>query len=169
MADNEFITVEVNGAGEILAALAWLETRHERMKNMLLGMGSYGNYVMRLYTHVSSGYTLRHIGHSGVRWRPGGAGGGGSWEVVSGVKSGSSRHPLYHAQGTGIYAGKGLIRPQTGKWLTFQKKGEPRRFRPWVRGQEPNNFLYIAYGHMKLYAMGSIHTLGRELVLKSNR
>jgi hypothetical protein len=161
---EEFITVEVEGEDKINFLLERAEQRlHSRIRGVLEGMGSHAVYWLRIYMHVQSGYTLRHTDHTSARWRPGGAGGAGEWEVVSGVKRGTSRHPLYANQGTGLYVGRGLIRPSRSKVLTFQKRGEPRRFKRYVRGQEANPFLYLAFQQVRLYANARIHTLGSEL------
>lgn len=48
--------------------------------------------------------------------------------------------------------------------MTFQKRGEPRKFRRSVRGQRPNNFLYMTWREAQLYASQRLLTLGGEIV-----
>ena len=63
-------------------------------------------------------YIMNQIDRDGPTWMPGGAGGGGEWKAIVGIKEGGSQHPLYVEFGTGIYAGGGLIYPadQEGCW-----------------------------------------------------
>lgn len=47
--------------------------------------------------------------------------------------------------------------------LTFQKRGEPRKFRAWVSGQKPNPFIYRTFRHTALYAKGQIRVVAQAL------
>lgn len=144
-----------------------------------------------------SGYIHEHIGRSGVIYRPGGAGGGGTYERIVGVRRGTSRHPLYVHNGTaniygqqldnmlgdgsqqlggaslqgriyprgsakrftsisragrqGVDAATAWARQQRTPVLTFQKKGEGRRFRQWVTGQRAQPFVYYAFQTAVIY------------------
>lgn len=163
MAD-EWLSVEVENLDEIDRVFARIEERSKaKSLEVLEGMATYSLFWLRLYIPVREGYILRHTDKSERRWRPGGAGGGGEYEMVVGVKRGDSRHPLYVDQGTGIYGG--FHRPITGKPgpMVFYSRG--RWWRLWeVRGQRPQHFLYRAYNQARLYAIGRIHEIGRELV-----
>lgn len=96
------------------------------------------------------------------KYRPGGAGGGGSWEASVGVDTTLAPQAAWLLSGTGIYGpedrtikprlrapagsifpsmreGREILRRSSrgkGGVLTFQKVGEERRFRPEVTGQE---------------------------------
>ena len=48
--------------------------------------------------------------------------------------------------------------------MTFQKRGEPRKFRRSVKGQPPQPFLYMTWREMQLYASSRLVTLGGEIV-----
>jgi hypothetical protein len=100
-----------------------------------------------------NGYTMRHIDRDGPTWMPGGAGGGGEWHGIVGIKEGTSRHPIYAEFGTGIYAGKGLIWPAgirrlSGKYqpvMRFEKRGEGGGkgiYRYWIKGQRGQHYFY---------------------------
>lgn len=47
--------------------------------------------------------------------------------------------------------------------LTFQKRGEPRKFRAWVSGQKPNPFMYRTYRHTAVYAKGQMRAIARAM------
>lgn len=48
--------------------------------------------------------------------------------------------------------------------MTFQKRGEARKFRRSVKGQPPQPFLYTTWREMELYASARLVTLGAEIV-----
>lgn len=183
MPSEPHITISIEGEEKILVALETAQRRsRERLRGLVAGAANYASHWLRIYAPVYTGYTLRHIDQTSARWVPGGAGGSGSWEAVAGVKRGTSKHPLYAALGTGIYVGRGVItakgekRPSlseleqpdfewngVGRLLTFQKRGEPRRWVHWVRGQRPKPFLYQTYQQTRLYLHARTLTFGREL------
>jgi hypothetical protein len=171
MADGRYIEFDVDGVESTIAWLRLIEQRaRRRLRGLIAGAGTYATYWMRIYAPIGeSAYLFRHIDQTQVRWRAGGAGGGGEWEVISGVRTGTSRHPIYVHNATGIYAGRNYIRPQKhgrrGGVLTFQKRGEPRKFRRWVRGQRAQPFAYAAYQQARLYVTARTMTFGRELLL----
>lgn len=47
--------------------------------------------------------------------------------------------------------------------LTFQKLGEPRKFRAWVSGQRPQPFVYFSFVHTAVYTRGQLRTAARAL------
>lgn len=174
---TDYLSVQLEGDRTLELGLTLIQAKaRERLRGIVGGWSHYTLYWLRLYVPVDSGYTLRHTDASTPTWRPGGPGGGGEWVSTVGIKTGTSRHPLYRAFGTGLYAGRGLIRPHhPGGFtlvsrnprrgvLTFQKRGEQRRFRYWVRGQRGRNFLYAAYQQARIYANARVHTLGREIL-----
>lgn len=178
---TEFISYHFENDEEIEAKLTEIELRLRRsLRGMIAGAANYGVYWLRLY--VPRGQTrrlLQSTDASSATWLPGGAGGGGQWQSVVGVKR-TAPHAAFVAGGTGIYAGRGLIRPRHGAapggftWvsgsgrrnnvLTFVKKDEPRRFVAFVTGQRPQHFLYLTFQQIRLYAQARVFTLGPELL-----
>lgn len=143
--------------------------------------------TLYLVRHVaSSGVAYRAGGRS-----EGGVPGGGEYVVIVGIKHGSSMHPLYvGVTGTGLYGPRRqMIRPRADRayqvyiiapgprermkrkaghnrraTMTFQKRGEPRKFRRAVRGQPPQPFLYQTWREMELYARSRLLTIGGEII-----
>ena len=181
--------------------------RARLLRGALDDMADHATTMQRVYAPSgSTGYLHAHIARSRIKYFPGGFGGGGRYEIVSGVLRGTSQHPLYVHFGTanptdaqiensfwdtasfptqnriypragraaasifapgeaghgrrrlraggtkGIDAPRGIHRPA----LTFQKRGEPRKFRAWVSGQRPQPFVYFAFVHTAVYAEGRL-------------
>lgn len=118
---------------------------------------------------VDTGRLRNAIYHTKAKYRPGGAGGGGTYVVEVGVHPIKAPHGMWVLEGTGIFGARrrsiypargrgaasvlfkqdaqnpyiehrrddGKLRQTRGKgqFLTFQKEGEPRRFRRSVSGQ----------------------------------
>jgi hypothetical protein len=182
---TKYIEIELSGDEAFMLFMRTLEAKIKgAQRGVVAGAANYGLYWLRIYVPVSTAYTLRHTDASGAHWRPGGAGGGGEWEAVTGVKAGSSRHPIYAMSGTGIYAGRGIITPRldralasvittsrlrgsffnrTQPALRLSAPGRPTGYRYWVAGQRGQNFLYATYQQVRLYLNARIHTLGPEL------
>jgi hypothetical protein len=112
-------------------------------------LATRGEHYIRLYAPSYSGELMRRIGRTPVRGH-----GPAGMEAVVGVHRGMSNYPLFVHRGTGIYGRTGqFIQPsKPGGVLTFQKRGEPRRFKKWVRGQEEQPFVRRAYELMIPYA-----------------
>lgn len=134
MAD-EYMHIESN-SHEVVGKLYVAEaSAHRKLLDLLEDATKDAESWLRLYTPKWSGYTLRHIDHTKATWQPGGAGGGGDWVSVAGVKRGDSIHPIYALMGTGIYVGRGLIVPKVwgvrpespaAFWQMFRKEGSGR-------------------------------------------
>jgi hypothetical protein len=108
------------------------------------------------FLHISAptlnGYTARHIDRDRAGLEV-----GGGIKAVAGVKRGESNHPLWADQGTGVHVGHSPITPNRplvidsesgrrhGGVLTFQKRGEPRRFRKRVSGQAAQHWATNAF------------------------
>lgn len=73
---------------------------------------------------------------SEINYAPGGAGGGGFYEVHLYADSAIAPHLRYVFEGT-AGEGVGRIYPAHGNVFAIQKEGEATRFRPWVHGQRP--------------------------------
>lgn len=169
---TRWIDFEVHGEDELMR---FLVVGHDRANaavwEMLDDIRHRGEYYLRLYAPAYSGELLRRIGSNSPI--PSGGPFGPELEASAGVREGD-RHPLYVHGGTGIYkagrlgASAALRTPGTdgyikslrpGKPLTFQKKGEPRRWRMWVRGQKANPFVLYAYQQLVPYAKGRARVL----------
>lgn len=106
-----------------------------------------------------TGYTQRHIDRGGVHWVPGGAGGGGGYEVIFGVKAGSSYHPVYVNRGTGIYGGPSNreIESPRGRLMYFYSFRLGHIISVYkVAGQKPQHFLYDTWQDLTLFAQAHL-------------
>jgi hypothetical protein len=152
-----FIEYEFEGEDKIMLALEHHERRgNEFVKQMLNNLADFGHHVLQSHVPRHSTYLLRHVDKEPARWRPGGAGGGGSYEAVVGIKRGTSKHPLYVEFGTGLYGGVGwYILPRTHPYMTFYST----RYHRWIRakytkGQRPQHYMYATWREMLIYARG---------------
>lgn len=167
-----------------------------RVVGVLAGGAHYAAHWLRVYVHVQSGYTIRHIdADTSPRWHPGGRTGGipggGEWEAVAGIRRGLSQHPLYANFGTGIYVNNGVITAEGvprftieeaeqaflgknrpggyfggHKLMNLQKRGEKRKAIPYQKGQQAQNFLYAAMRQTQVYLGARIMTLGRDFAVR---
>jgi hypothetical protein len=156
MADK-YIWFEVEGEDEAILHLEIAnELLRKRSKDFLEELSKDG--MAFLYANVPdyTSYTQRHVDRSDVHWKPGGAGGGGEYESVVGVKRGTSDHPLYANRGTGVY-GPFIKAPYhasnvTGKmWFYSEKYGRVIGVRE-VRGQRAQHFLYTTFRELQVWA-----------------
>jgi hypothetical protein len=162
---KQYIDIEIEGEEKIILALERLQDRQQKeLRELVDELASFSAFWLISHVPVYDTYLMRHIDRDGPVWYPGGAGGGGEWRAVVGIKEGTSRHPLYVEQGTGIYAGKGLIWASGVKGLTgryqkvmrFQKHGEPPKFRYWIRGQRPQQYFYITWRSLNAFAVAKM-------------
>jgi hypothetical protein len=190
MADDFTLSITLEGQAPLLMAFDRIDTwTHREGKTLLEALASNAEAWIRIYApRGETGDLVRHVSRSGVYWHPGGAGGGGNWEIVAGVKPvplkyggfRDSIYPLYAEKGTAS-EGRGYIYPrddrmpastiatkrsrkQTGGVMTFQKQGEERKFRFRVRGQKPQRFVFAAYHQLSVYTRTRMMSLGREIV-----
>jgi len=172
MAQERFIEIGVEGEEKILLGMERQEERlHGYARETVNDLARFVTADLAATVPTYTDYILRHISREPPTWFPGGVGGGGEWEAVAGIKAGTSMHPLYAEFGTGIYAGRGLIRARMdrapasviatghkrltrrqGGVITFQKLGEPRKFRWWVRGQRGQHYFYQTWRTLNVYA-----------------
>jgi hypothetical protein len=152
MADR-FIEIEVHGEDKILAAMhAYEERTGNEIRGFINDLSQAATRILATTVPVGgSEYLLRHISREPATWFPGGAGGGGEWETVAGIKTGTSMHPWYVEFGTGIHYGTGPIYPTRGSALMIEKPfpeldryGNVTRvkFRRWSRGQKGQHYFY---------------------------
>jgi len=165
MAAKKYIDIEIEGEEKIILALERMEDRQrQELREIVDEFSKFSAFWLIAHVPTYDTYLMNHIDRDGPVWMPGGAGGGGTWQAVVGIKEGRSRHPLYVEQGTGIYAGKGLIwasgvKGLTGRYqkvMTFQKHGEPRKFRSWTRGQPPQQYFYGTWRALNAFAMAKM-------------
>ncbi len=132
-------------------------------------------------TPLGSGATIASLRKGSPTYKPGGRGGGGTWEIQHGFLRTQKNAILYYHFGTAqknsqkrIYPSQGRqgkIVEATGRALLTKRMDDPskspkpignrpvlsfeklgeRRFRAWVSGQEPNKFVYVAYVQASLY------------------
>jgi hypothetical protein len=165
MADK-FIEIDVQGEDKIQAALHAQEARQSQgLRELVDDLADVASVSLIMNVPRYNDYIMNHIAREGPVWMPGGAGGGGEWKAIVGIKEGDSRHPLYVEFGTGIYAGRGLIWATagpgflTGKYapvMTFEKRGEPRRFRYWMKGQKGQHYFYLTWRVLNAIAMARV-------------
>lgn len=149
------------------------ELARRQLKNLIDNVADFGLHALEGNVPSYSTYTLRHTDRSDIRWNPGGAGGGGEYEVIVGIKAGTSKHPIYVKSGTGIYGFKripyGALKPRTSAGGTVspglmffysQRYGHVISVRS-VKGQKPQDFLYTTYREMQVYT-GARLLLGAE-------
>ena len=161
MADK-YIEIKIEDEKDIILGLERMEARQQRkLREIMVELSNVASLSLISLVPQYSNYIMNQINREGPTWMPGGAGGGGEWKGIVGVREGASRHPLYVEFGTGIYAGRGLIWARRGgliltgrrqSVMTFQKQGEPRKFRYWIRGQRGQHYFYTTWQALNAYA-----------------
>lgn len=153
--NDRFISIELEDDDDVIHKLDFAAERfRNRAKELLDNIAEFGVHVLDANVPVHSSYLLRHVGRSPVAWRPGGAGGGGEWQAVVGIRAGSSRHPLYVERGTGIYGVVGFyILPGQRPYMVFYSSiyGHLIRVKQ-VRGQRPKRYFYTSWREVQIYA-----------------
>jgi hypothetical protein len=200
---------------EALVSQASAAARRRALQQIIIHWGEYATAMQRIYAPRGESAELQQgIGMTLPReYLPGGAGGGGSYQVTSGVRR-TVRHAMHVHFGTanpgglpgralfmvgGTGEAQGRIYPRGGATaarhiyrsqrefqqinargrrgrgiddftynqrapaLTFQKRGEPRKFRAWVSGQRPNPFVYRAFMTTAVYAKGQLRAIARGM------
>lgn len=159
MADR-FIEIKVEDETDIILGLERLQEKQQRkLREMLVELSNVASLSLISNVPQYNSYIMNHISREGPRWMPGGAGGGGEWKSIVGIKEGTSRHPLYVEFGTGLYAGKGLIfakgvRRLTGKRqpvMVLEKEGTVN-FRYWTGGQRGQHYFHDTWEMVRDYA-----------------
>lgn len=155
-----------NGLEEFLRA-HWLK---QGAYDVVDDLTKRGEAYIRLYAPAYTGELLRRIDRTVPM--PSVSAAGLTIEAQTGVRQGA-RYPLYAHGGTGLYkmgqmggvnpigipTGSNLIRPRGNRPMTFQKRGEPRRFRWSTKGQKPNPFMLYAWQQLVPYARGRIRRM----------
>jgi hypothetical protein len=154
MADK-FIEIEFEDENDVIAGL-WREEKEKRRlaKELIEDIGEAGLRFLEFNVPQHSTYLWRHVEKTRTKFRPGGAGGGGEYEVIVGIKSGTSRHPLYVEQGTGIYGPRhDLIYARIATRMTwFSTVYNKLISRKSTRGQKPQRYFYETWKEVEVYA-----------------
>ena len=170
---KKYIDIEIEGEEKIILAMERMEQRQQRnLREMIDELANTASLTLIALTPQYNNYIMNQIHRDGPTWMPGGAGGGGEWKAIVGVKEGASKHPLYVEFGTGVYAGKGLIfaKGVTGltgkrqKVMAFKKRGEGGGkwiVRYWTRGQRGQH--YFSRTWIVTNAVAASRTLVRNL------
>lgn len=156
MADEKFIEFLIEDERSILRAIERQEKSNQRLaKEIVDDLAKFG--VRMLYLNAPekhSSYILRHIDRKDARFRPGGSGGGGEYEAIVGIKSGSSRHPLYVEGGTGLYGERAdYIYPDHAPSMTWYSTVYKKIIsKKKTRGQKPQRYFYQTWKEVEVYA-----------------
>ena len=115
----KFVEIDFEDEDDILHHIDIIEVKSRLMlKRILDEITSFGYHVLQSHVPRHTSYLLRHVDREQPRWRPGGAGGGGEYESVVGVKRGTSKHPFYVEFGTGLYGAVGwFIVPNFAQYM----------------------------------------------------
>jgi hypothetical protein len=152
---DKFIEIEFEDEHDVIAGL-WREEREKRQlaKELIEDIGEAGLKFLEFNVPQSSTYLWRHTAKSDAKFRSGGAGGGGEYEVIVGIKAGTSRHPLYVEGGTGIYGPRhDLIYPRFAARMTwFSTIYNKLISRKTTRGQKPQRYFYETWKEVEVYA-----------------
>jgi hypothetical protein len=162
MADEKWIWIEVEGEDE---AMLYLDVYHDvvrkRQRHLLEELAKDGVTFLAKNVPNYTSYTLRHVDRTDVGWKPGGAGGGGEYEVTIGIKAGTSYHPVYANRGTGIF-GPYIKQPYTAynpsgrMWFFSHIYGRVIGVRE-VKGQRAQHFLYTTYRELQVFALARMN------------
>lgn len=158
MADK-FISIEINEDDVIRNLDRGIDRVRRHSRNLLDDIAGAGVIILHASVPQSTTYTLRHVDREPVRWFPGGPGGGGEYGTTVGIKRGTSIHPIYPEEGTGIFAtpARGFITPRTKPYLSFFSTLYNRRIRVrQVKGQRAQRYFYSAWRDLDVYAAGRI-------------
>src|SRR3954447_23189480 len=195
---NRYAHIEVSDSLRQLVGPVRQRARTRALIQAIEHWAAISTAQQRIYApRGESGRLLESIHTSQSRqYLPGGAGGGGSYQVSSGVRRGIAPHAEHVLFGTafdgpippgGHALTPGRIYPKAQRFahlfdqhgeprfdpfemhqrapaLKIQKKGEPVRWRAWVSGQRPNNFVYSAYVDTAVYAKGQLRSIARGLL-----
>jgi hypothetical protein len=158
---TDFIEFEVD-EDEVMRGLTIQEVWAKHvLRDFIDDLADKGIEVLRMHAPkpglnhpYSEGYTQEHIDRTGISWHPGGAGGGGTYQVILGVKAGTSYHPVYANLGTGVYSyTRDYIRSISGKLMWFYGTKIGLRIAAYeVAGQRPQRFLYETWRDLALFA-----------------
>lgn len=189
MAEFMNMTARIEGDEELILALDRIQVWPRLQgKSFLDWLSSNAAFWIRIYApQGETGELVRNIGKTGVYWHPGGAGGGGVYESMAGVRPpqtlrGPSTYPLSVEKGT-ANKGRGYIYPrddrapasvlatrrprrqsgEAGGAMSFYFRGD-KIFRKRVRGQKPQPFVFAAFHQTSIYTRVRMLTLGREIV-----
>lgn len=154
---EKFIEIRIEDEHDIQAKLTAVEERANRqLRNLLDNFSELGRAIVAHNVPVRERIMQEHVDRTRATWRPGGAGGGGHYEAVYGVKRivGSPPYPLYVEFGTGLYGPhRHYIYPRRSAYMSFYSRRYNRRIRiTRGRGQRAQRFFYISWREFQVYA-----------------
>lgn len=160
---EKFISIEIENEDAIQAKLRAYEERQQlHVRRLLDSLADEGTGMLRRNVPAWTTLMRRHVGRSPVIWHPGGAGGGGGYGAVFGIRHFSARpYPLYVEFGTGLYGSfNRLIYPRRAAYMTFYSQRYHRIIRTrHVRGQKKSKrFFYQSWREFQIYAAARILT-----------
>lgn len=152
---NKFIEYIIEDPEKIILGLDQEEKRKRKLaRDMVDDLASFGMKTLRINVPTFSSYLLRHLDKTLPTFKAGGAGGGGEYEVIIGVKAGTSRHPLYVEGGTGIYGPIGwYLTPVSSSALSWFSTvyGRPIS-KKFTKGQRPQRYFYNTWKELQIYS-----------------
>ena len=137
--------VDVHGADTIVLRMRAIDKFRDEVINALrLAAFSAGAY-MKVHVPFYSGAVYRAIFITEPQYRPGGAGGGGTWTAMAGVDASLAPHVEPLIEGSGLYnrdEPKNGIFPANGNVMVFKGSGSKgvfgeKVFTRYVAGQKP--------------------------------
>ena len=197
---NRYVEVEVSDSLKQLVGPVRQRARTRALVQTIEHWANLSTAQQRIYAPRGDTGRLHEAIHQSParQYLPGGPGGGGSYQISSGVRRGVAPHAEHVLFGTALSAPfffspssqgtdaltPGRIYPKAARFrylvderfadgfefnkrapaLAIQKKGEPVRWRAWVSGQRPNNFVYSAYVDTAIYAKGQLRAIAHGLL-----
>jgi hypothetical protein len=159
MAD-EHIWVEIEDEDNVILGI---DIQHAimqvRAKHLLEELAKDGVTFLEKNVPNYTSYTLRHVDRTSVDESLGAS--GLEYEATVGIKAGTSYHPVYANQGTGIF-GPYIKQPYvahnpSGKmWFYSHIYGRVIGLRS-VKGQRAQHFLYTTFRELQVFAAARIN------------
>jgi hypothetical protein len=157
MADEQHIWMEIEGEDEALISLdVYHGVIRHRQRQLLEELAKDGVSFLEKNVPNYTSYTLRHVDRTSVDTDA-----VGDSEVTVGIKAGTSYHPVYANQGTGIF-GPFIKQPYiahnpSGKmWFYSHIYGRVIGVRS-VKGQRAQHFLYTTFRELQVFAAARIN------------
>ena len=74
-----------------LALRVMKERQQRKLREMMMELSNVASLTLISLVPQYHNYLMNHIDREGPTWMPGGAGGGGEWKVIVGIKEGTSQ------------------------------------------------------------------------------
>lgn len=159
MADEQ-IWIEIEDEDNVILGI---DIQHAimqvRAKHLLEELAKDGVTFLEKNVPNYTSYTLRHVDRTSVDMSVGAS--GIEYEATVGIKAGTSYHPVYANQGTGIF-GPHIKQPYVAHnpsgrmWFYSHIYGHVIGVRE-VKGQRAQHFLYTTFRELQVFAQARIH------------